>query len=430
MNVLNRLALLPVLAAALYAAESPRAVPAEAAALLTAIAELEPAAALQRIADYHGPEHPFITLARAQARWRAGQEQSDAKARRDLLTAAEADFTALAKADPALSQAQLGLAQCAAAREDWPAASRAAAAAIDPGRSDRSLLVFLAQTALRAGDWRLATLAAQDGILRFPEDANLRRVELAVLVHAGRSEDARQAVLALLAQAPDDADLWQHLAWSAQQTGREDESLAAREAALALRPADRVLRRQLAEAQLTRALPLAALLTVAPLIGEPPSREALADEALIQLACRAASDAGDVARARTWLAAVPDAGRSRALRLLDARLAVRAGDEAAAGAALDTLVALGERDPTVLTWAAALAEGRGDLARAEALFIQAVAGEGSGRAAASLRLATLYLKQERRDEAATVLATHLAKHPEDTQARALQARLATPAPRR
>ncbi len=156
----------------------------------------------------------------------------------------------------------------------------------------------------------------------------------------------------------------------------------------------------------------------------------MSDEPLIQLACRAAADAGDLVRARTWLAAVPEASRSRALRLLDARLAVRAGDEAAAGAALDTLVALGERDPAVLTWAAALAESRGDLARAEALFIQAVAGEGTGQAAASLRLATLYLKQDRRDEAASVLATHLAKHPEDTQARALQARLAPSSPRR
>lgn len=423
MTTLRRLALLPILAAALHAADAARQVPPEAAALLTALADVAPADALRRIADYHGPDHVLITLARAQARWRAGQELTDAAARRPLLEAAEADFAVAAKLDPALTQAQLGLAQCAAAREDWSAASRAAAAAIDPGRSDRSLLVFLAQVALRAGDWRLATLAAQDGILRFPEDAALRRIELAVLVHAGRAEDARQAVLALLAQAPDDVELWQHLAWSAQQTGREDESLAAREAALTVRPADRALRRQLAEAQLARGLPQAALLTVAPLIGDPPAREALADEGLMQVACRAAADGGELARARAWLAAVSAEGRSRALRLLDARLAVRAGDEAAASAALDTLVAQGERDPAVLTWAAALAENRGEAARAEALFIQAVAVEGAGSSAAALRLATLYLKQERRDEAATVLAAHLAKHPEDVQARALQARL-------
>jgi predicted Zn-dependent protease len=426
MSAFHRLALLPFLAAILHGAEQPRTIPVEAAELLTAIAELEPGAALQRIADYHGPEHILITLARAQARWRAGQEQSNATSRRDLLAAAEADFTTVATADPSLTQAQLGLAQCAAAREDWPTASRAAAAAIDPGRSDRSLLIFLAQTALRAGDWRLATLAAQDGILRFPEDGSLRRIELAVLVHAGRAEDARQAVLALLAQAPDDADLWLHLAWSAQQTGREEEALAAREAALTVRPADRALRRQLAEAQLVHGLPQAALLTITPLVGEPPSREVLADEPLILVACRAAADAGDLACARAWLAAVPEAGRSRAVRLLDARLAVRAGDESAAGAALDTLVALGERDPAVLTWAAAMAEARGDLARAEALFIQAMAGEGAGQAAAALRLASLYLRQERRDEAATILATHLANHPEDAQARALQARLTPP----
>lgn len=416
MSPIRRLAILPLLLAAAHAADAPRPVPPETAQLLTAIADAEPAEALRRLSDYHGPEHALVALARGQARWRLEQRAE-----------AEADFAAALKLDPGLRQAQLGLAQCAAAREDWPAATRAAAAALEPGRSDRGLIVFLAQAALRAGDWRLATLAAQEGILRFPEDDALRRVELAVLANAGRAEDARQAALALLSRHPEDAGLWGHLAWSAQASGREDEALAAREAALAMRPDDRALRRQLAEAQMGRGMPQAALLTVSPLIGDPPSATALGDAPLMLLACRAAADAGEADRARAWLAAVPESTRDRALRLLDARLSVQAGDQAAAAAALEALIALGERDAAVLTWAAALAEQRGDAARAEALFLQAMAGDGG--AAAALRLAALYIRQDRRDEAAGVLATHLARHPEDTQARALQARLAQPAAR-
>jgi predicted Zn-dependent protease len=423
MTVINRLAMLSLLLAALHAADAPRTIPAEAATLLTDLAEAEPAEVVTRIDGYHGPTHPFITLRLAQARWRLSQDTADAQARGALLAAAEADFRAVIAADPSLTQAQLGIAQCAAARDDWITACRTAAAAIDPGHADRGQITFLASTALRAGDWRLATLASQHGILRFPDDTALRRIELAVLVHADRGEDARQAVLALLAQTPDDADLWQHLAWSAQQTGRDDEMLAAREAALTVRPADRTLRRQLAEAQLGHGMPQAALATVAPLLSTPPTAQELADEGLVLLACRAAADSGDIVRARTWLAGVPEAQRTRSLRLQAARLAIRAGDESAASAALDALVALGERDPAVLTWAAALAESRGDLARAEALFIQAIGAEKTGNAAAALRLAALYLRQERRDEAATVLATHLAKFPDDAQARALQARL-------
>ncbi len=86
---------------------------------------------------------------------------------------------------------------------------------------------------------------------------------------------------------------------------------------------------------------------------------------------------------------------------------------------------LGEHDPSVLTWAGALAEGRGEVARAETMYLQAVGGERPATAAASLRLAALYLKQDRRQEAATVLAAHLVKHPDDTQARALRAHLET-----
>lgn len=420
------LCLLCLLAASGLAAAEPRQVPKAVGDLLTQAANVEPVQVVALIDSWTGDPHPYLLLSRAQARWSLMQE-AVATEQPALLTAAEADYRAALKLDPALRQAHLGLAQCAAGREDWSSASRHAAAGIDPATADASFLLFLAQVALKAEDWRLATLAAQQGILRFPAEAGLRRVELAVLIHAGRSEDARQAVLALLAQSPADAELWQHLAWAAQETDRADEALAALEAALLVKPDDARLRQQLASSQLASALPQAALATVRPLLGETPAATALADDALIRLAARAAAEGGELATARGWLAAVPEARRSRDQHLLAARYAVQAADAGAARVALDLLIAGGEGDPIVLGWAGVLAEQDGDAPRAEVLYLKAASatGEAQAKAAAnaSLRLAALYLKQERRDEAGQVLAGYLAQHPEDAQARALQARL-------
>ncbi len=415
-------------------AESPRTVSPEVAALLTEVAAAEPADVVTRINAAATPLHPLLLLSRGQAYWRLSQDMAqvtaqDATTETELsrvLTAAEKDFTATLTADPTLKQAHLGLAQCAAAREDWPTAARQAGLGIDPGTADRSLITFLASTALHAGDWRLATLAAQTGILRFSDDQQLRRIELAVLVHADRGEDARQAVLALLAQNPSDAELWQHLAWAAQQTGRNDEAVAALEAALVVKPDDRNIRRSLVEAQLGRGQPQAAFVTVQPLFTEPISPVVLADEGLMLLASRAAAEGGGDAgcvQARAWLAAVPEAQRSRAQHVQAARLAVRAGDTAAAAAALEILIAAGESDPAVLTWAASLAENTRDFARAEALYLRASATESAAAGPATLRLAGLYLGQDRREEARILLATYLSQKPDDTQAHALQTQL-------
>lgn len=396
---MSRLLAILLVAAALAAGEA-QTVPRPLAELLARVAAAEPAEAVRLVDGWDGEPHALLLLARGQARWRLDQRAP-----------AEADFRAALERDPGLRQAHLGLAQCAAAREDWAAASRSAAAGIDAGNADAAQFAFLAGLALRAEDWRLATLAAQQGILRFPDDERLRRAELTVLVHAGRAEDARQAVLALLARAPGDAALWRHLAWSEQQLGRDEASLAALEAALLLQPADRALRQQLVQAQLARGLVQAALLSVRPLL-EPAS----GDPAVAVLGSRAAADAGELALARAWLDAVPEAARTRDLRLQQARLALQAGDQAAAGAALDLLIRAGESSPAVLVWAASLCEA-GEPARAEALYLRAATP------AATLRLVALYLRQQRRGEAAATLATYLVEHPDDAQARALQARL-------
>ena len=416
--------LLSVLAgSALSAAEGKREVSADVAKLLTELANDQPAAALARISEYKGEAHPLILLTLAQTHWRLAASAIDPLEAATHRQAAEKAYGEALKLDPALRQAHLGLAQCAAAREDWLSASREAAAGVEPTLGERSEVTFLAHAALQAKDWRLAGIAAQQGILRFPDDATLRRIELAVLMNAGRAEDTRQAVLALLARDPADADLWRHLAWAAQETRRDDEALAALEAALLLRPTDRTLRRALAEAQLGHGLPQAALATVQALIGQTPTTETLGDDALMLTASRAAAEGGDLAQGRAWLAAVPEARRTRPLRLQTARLAIQAGDQEAAASALDTLIAMGEQDAGVLTWAGSLAEQRGDAARAEALYLTASGVDHAAASAAALRLVALYLKQGRLEDARVTLATHLAKRPDDQQAKALQAQL-------
>lgn len=423
LRLLIALLLIVILAAPLSAADAKREVTADQAKLLTEVAKAEPAAALTALTAYKGEPHALITLALAQTHWRlAGEHKDEAKARTHR-EAAEKSYREVLTLDATMREAHLGLAQCAAARDDWRTASREAAAGIDPSLGNRGEVTFLAHAALRAEDWRLAGIAAQQGILRFPDDATLRRIEVSVLQHAGRAEDVREAVLALIAQHPTDADLWRHLAWAAQETKRDDEALAALEAAVVLKPDDRALRRSLADSQLGRGMPHAALANLTWLIGTPPTAEALSDANLILAASRAAAEAGNLVQGRAWLDAVPEQNRTRPLRLQSARLAVQAGDQPAAAAALDTLIALGEQDASVLTWAGSLAEGRGDLARAEVLYLKASSSEAAAASAASLRLVALYLKQERIEDARDTLATHLAKRPDDQQARALQAQL-------
>jgi predicted Zn-dependent protease len=420
------LVLVSTMGTGVAATDAVRSVPQSVADLLTKANQATPAEVVTLITAWTGEPHPLLLLARGRARWRLAQDAAANPGTEHgrLITAAEADFAAALKLDQSLKQAHLGLAQCAADRGDWSAATREIAAGMDLEGADHALMAFFATAALRANDWRLATLATQQGILRFPDDAVLRKLEVAVLVHGGQAEQARQAILALLAHDPVDVDLWRQLAWSAHETGRTDETLGALEAALALKPADPLVRRQLAEAQLSQGLPQAALVTVTPLIGDPPRAEALADYHLMQLASRAAADGGALNQARSWLSAVPEVKRSRELRLAAARYAVQAGDMKDAGAALDALVAGGERDTAVLVWAASLAETRGEVSRAETLYLQAIGSDKPAISGAALRLTALYLAQNRHDEARTVLASYLANHPDDVHARALEAQLA------
>jgi tetratricopeptide (TPR) repeat protein len=375
--------------------------------LVRAADTLVPAEVIARVDSWTGTPPAILRLIRARARWQLAVAATGAERARRL-TGADDDAAAALAADPTLVAAHRLRAQVAAERGDWRAASRHGAAGIDPARDDADTLAWLADTALRAGDRRLATLAAQHGILRFPDDPRLRRSELTVLAHAGRAADARQAALALADQDPADATVWRHLAWSARELGDDAEADAALTAALAVTPQDRALRAQVVAGLLRRGHGDEALERIRPAMdGDGP-----VDESTALLAAQAAQAAGELALAGDWLAR--SATRSRTVELAAARLAVARQDPVGADRALDRLVQASERDPQILTWAGSLAEQIGDPARAEACYLAA-----GTHGPATLRLAVLYLRQGRRDEARTTLAAHLAAHPDDRQAREL-----------
>jgi Flp pilus assembly protein TadD len=409
--------------ASLYG-EDPRPVSREIADLLQQVSALEPRDALQKLNAYNGEKHALITLAKAQTIWRLClQNSNDARELSEMREQAEQLFQQCLSQDASIKQAHIGLAQCAAQKNNWPLAIKHAALGIDALSGTASELTFLAQCAVQAEDWRLASIAAQHGILRFPADVNLRRMEIHVLLQAQRNEEARQAILALLNSASDDITLWKQLAFVASRLQRDDEMLAALEAALLLRPDDKELRRTLGERQLAKGFYLSALTTLQPLLGPAPHTAALADAGLISALARAGAQCGQLAQARALLAAMPASARTRDIQLVAARLAIQAGENANAGEALEALIASGEKDPNVLTWAGTLAEQRGDTATAELLFITAAQNNSAAGAAASLRLVALYLSQKRTSDAKTALAAHLIRYPDDRQAAQLSEQL-------
>jgi len=411
------------LVVALTAAESTVPVSPELAKALTAAQEQsDPLKGLAELEPHKESGNVWVHLLRGQLLSRLARD-GEAAQRATRQREAEAAFQAALALDGQLRQARLGLAQLAADRGDWTQASVELGEALDWNGATRSELLFAANVAIQANDWRAATVLLEQGIVRFPAEPAFRRMELAALVRGGRPEEARQAVRALLARTPDDAELWRHLAWAAHELQDEPQALAARELALLAQPDNRASRRDLAAAQLNQQQPQAAFLTLRPLIGDPPTPEALRDIPLMELAVRVAADAGETALGRTWAAAVPPTSRTRTLRLFSAQLALRQKDPQAASTALAELVAQGEKDAAVLVWAGQVAEQAGDAPAAESFYTLSASSDQPAGAIASLRLVGLYLKQSRRDDARIILATHLIKHPDDASAQALKASL-------
>jgi Flp pilus assembly protein TadD len=422
-NLWLRLFVVFALGAGVSAAESGVTVSPEVAAVLNEAQDsANPTKALERLRAYQGKPHALISLLTGQMSYRLARE--DAAHQAAHCEAAEKAYRQALELEPGLRQAALGLAQLAADAEDWQQAVTWCARAVDVNAASAQELLFYAQAAQRVNDSRLATTLSSQGIMRFPDETGFRRLEVAMLMRSERVEEAGNAVRALLTKAPEETDLWRNLSWAERMSGKDLDSLAALEAAALSKPGDRDLARQLGEAQLAQDMPQAALETFRNLIGEPPSQKSLADSRLIEIAARAAAGAGEVAQGRAWLAHVPEPKRNRSQRLLAARLAVQAGDVPAADASMRELIDLGENDPAALTWAGHLAEQLKDDARAEALYQQAAAHDSRDAGIAMLRLAVLLHRQNRLEEADVLLASHLAKHPDDQQAIALRANLA------
>ena len=400
--------LFAALFAPLTAAEAPMAVsPAVAQLLQQVAAEPDPAKSEALLVAYEGAPHALVALALGNARL-ARAERSPQAEQPALVARAREAFITARQLDPTLRQANLGLARCAAQTADWKGAVAACAGVIDLN-SASSELAFYIDCAARASDARLAINLVQQAIIRYPGEAVFRRQELALLVTAERWEEAQSALLSRLAHDSADLEAWRTLAQVRTRIGERGEVLLALESALLLAPDDRDARRALAEAQAAHGQAPAALATLQPLIADPSN----ADPRLVEFAARIAVEADRADQARRWLAALPTEKRSRNGQLLVARLAAAANDPAAADLALQAVLKAGESDAAVLTWAGALAERSGDLARAEGLYRQAEA-QGTGGPAA-LRLAMLLHRVQRSDEARTILAEYRQRHPADPQ---------------
>ncbi len=389
--------------------------PAEVlAAVQAAEACSDPQEALARLASYGGKPSALIPLLQGQALFTLAGRDSPAPGAQHLAQA-EAAFRSAASLDPQLRQARLGLAEVAAARGDWKQALGLAGAALDPTRAAE--LEAYGAYACRAQDWELASSIVSLGMLRFPLEPGMRQLNVTVLVHGRRFAEAAQALQARLDADPGQAGWWRDLAYCLQELGDAERSLCALEAASILAPQDRELRQQLCLAQLQQGQPAAALATVQALLGSPLSKT---EPATLILAARIALAAGDLRAAGTDLAQLGMQQRTIESARLAAKIALDAGDQAGAAAAISDLIRLGEHDPGVLAWAAGTAERQGASARAEALYRQAMAGDGPQAESAQLRLAVLLDRESRTEEAQGLVAAYLARHPGDRDAASLQ----------
>lgn len=300
----------------------------------------------------------------------------------------------------------------------WEEAAAVLTPAVAPEAAPAGALALLTRVVLEAGDLRRARLLAERGLLRFPNDLRFRRLDLAVLVARRDWQEAAAAARSVLVRDPSDALAWRQLA-AAEIERRGDgtaDARAALEAAWLLRPDDPELLLLHLRAQLEAGHAEVA----AGLAREALERSDLASRPdLVELGVRAAEAAGDPGLAERWLARIPPGDRSTRLTLLEARIALASEDPARAEASLGRLVARGDASPAVLVRAGELAEARGDLGRAEALYAQAAEGEGEASRVAALTLARFLAKIGNAGRAREILETYLAERPGDAYARQL-----------
>lgn len=401
-------------AVALAADTAPRTVPAELATALSAAQDDLRAGradeAVRRLSAYAGQDHALRHLLIGHAR----VQQSD-------LPAATEAYRAALRMDGDLEQAGIALAQVLARRGQWTESVALLGRFVRAETCQPDVLLLYAQAARQLGDARLGRLLVEKAVVRFPADGRFRRLALALDIDRGDYLSAAATVRALLRKDPADADLWQQRAFLADQTGAPAEAAAASEAAVLCDPNDLNRHRRLLAALLAAQDHLSVIRRGRSLLAGPMAAAAKADVALMDLLIRAADLAEDDGLLGEYLAAVPEAAQTRAMRIVTARRAVRLGRPAEARQALARLIEAGETDAGVYLWSGHLAEREQDWPEAETLYRQARRRAAPPARMASLYLARLYLRRGRVDESARLLNEYLDLHPEDSAVRAMLA---------
>ena len=334
--------------------------------------------------------------------------------------AAEAYRKALAM-DRAMTEAGLGLAQVRVRQERWREAADLLGRYLDVDSCEADLLFLYARTARALQDGRLARLLAEKGIARFPSEARFRRIDLALAVEEADAQAVARAAQDLLARSPGDADLWRHLAWARGEAGETGARIAALEAAALCDPSDLATRRALLAAELAAGNWPTVLARGRDLLAGALAEKAGADVDLMDVLVRAA-DAGEADEAlRAWLDRVPAPKRTRAMRVAEARLALRRGKTGEARKVLGHLIEMGDAGASVFLWAGHLAEQAEDWTEAETCYDHARSLQGRDARLATLYLARLHIRRGRDARAVVLLRSHLKARPEDAVARSLLA---------
>ncbi len=322
----------------------------------------------------------------------------------------------LAAPDPAAEAAQLAQARQLAVDGRWVEAARILTPLVDPERSAAAPLALLVRSTLEAGDVRRARLLAERGLLRFPDDLRFRRLDLAVLVARRQWPEAAAAARSILAERPSDAVAWRQLAAATLASDDEAEQRAVLEAAHLALPNDPLIFEKHVRAQFLAGHLAAAVELVEAALDRSDLR---ADERFVRLAVRVGEAAHDPALARRWLKSIPAERRDTSLTLLEARIALAEDDPRAAAAALNRLIERGDASPSVLVRAGKLAEDRGALGRAEALYAQAAEGTGEQARVARLFRARFVAKLGDHRRAERLIKAYLTEFPDDAYARQL-----------
>ncbi len=408
------IALCVTLASTRCKAEEPVRLPPDLAELLSAAQkDLEGgrrAEAITRLNAFRGQDHALRHLLLGHAYVRQS----------DLLNAASAYQDALAM-DGSMKEAGVGLAQVCARQGQWAGAAELLGRFASTDTCKADLLLLYAQAARQLEDRRLTGLLVRKGILRFPRDLRFRHLDLARCIDASDHAGARRAAMYLLRTNPTDPALWQQVALARSGTQEDVGRIAALEASLLCDPSDLVRHQQFLAAQLAAGNWPTVVKHGRSLLEGPLGKAASADTGVMELLLSAADMGQQDEVLTTWLDRVGEKAHTRTMRLVAARLALRRGKTTAARQALDRLIEASEADPAVYLWAGHLAETASDWPEAETLYAHARTLEGPPSRLATLYLARLYLRRQRRTEAARLLRQYLDRYPEDAPARALLA---------